>query len=138
MIHSRIPSSVKSFWCAWTVSEFSGFRLGNFTSQDFDTPLHSFCAASSSPQISAILGGHFTGWKLVSAYLRKTSTRLRRTNFRNSPLPKFALRKFPTSESPKRLSDKAREIPHFRSPRSGGVRSAAEGGAEPGLATGRK
>ena len=35
-------------------------NFGNFTSQDFDTFLHSCCADSSSPQISAILVGHFT------------------------------------------------------------------------------
>ena len=35
--------------------------LGNFTSQAFDISLRCFCAYSSSPQISAILFGHFTG-----------------------------------------------------------------------------
>ena len=33
--------------------------LGNFTSLDFDICLRSFCADSSSPQISAILFDHF-------------------------------------------------------------------------------
>ena len=35
--------------------------IGNFRSQDSDMFLFSFCADSSSPQISAILVGHFTG-----------------------------------------------------------------------------
>ena len=34
--------------------------VGNFMSQEFDICLRSFCADSSSPQISAILVGHFT------------------------------------------------------------------------------
>ena len=36
------------------------FVLWSFTSQDSDIFLHSFCADSSSPQISAILVGHLT------------------------------------------------------------------------------
>ena len=47
--------------------------LGNFTIQDFDIILHSFCADSSSPRIFAILVGHFTG---ENGSLRKTSAKL--------------------------------------------------------------
>ena len=51
--------------------------VGNFTSQDFDIFLCCFCADSSSPQISAILVGHFSQRKMtVSRNLRKTSTTL--------------------------------------------------------------
>ena len=34
--------------------------IGNFTSQDVDICLRSFCADSSSPRIPAILAGHLT------------------------------------------------------------------------------
>ena len=50
--------------CSWGEDSPSGFRrlpsLGHFMSQDFGIPLRSFGADSSSPQISAILVGHFT------------------------------------------------------------------------------
>ena len=44
--------------------------MGNFTSQDLDIILHSFCAYWLSPQISAIRVGHFAMKVLVSAILR--------------------------------------------------------------------
>ena len=52
-------------------------RLGNVTSQDLDTCLRSVSADSSSPRISAILVGNFTGKR---DSLRKTFIRLAQTN----------------------------------------------------------
>ena len=59
-------------------------RLGNFTSQDFVIILRSFCANSSSPQISAILVGNFTrdNSPQISAILRKTYTTNAQTNIK--------------------------------------------------------
>ena len=65
--------------------------LGNFTSQDFDIFLRSFCADSSSPQISAILVGHFTG---ESISLRKTSAKHPQTQ--RWQISKFWLAKRPS------------------------------------------
>ena len=50
-------------------------HLGSFTIQDLDICLRSFCADSSSPQISAICVCDFTVEMTVSAILRKISTK---------------------------------------------------------------
>ena len=50
----------------------TGYLLESLTSQDSDILPRSFCAGSSSPQISAILFGHFTGETSVSANLHKS------------------------------------------------------------------
>ena len=57
--------------------------LGSFTSQDFDICPRSFCADSSSPQISAILVGNFT-WANHS--LRNSPP-----NFHNSCADKYQI-----------------------------------------------
>ena len=51
--------------------------VGSFTSQDFEFLLHSFCADSSSPQISAIPFGHLQGKVAVFTNLRDSPQNFR-------------------------------------------------------------
>ena len=60
---------VRANWPSGSASVGLRCPLGNFTSLDFEMFLRCFCADSSSPQISAILVGHFA---MENASLRKS------------------------------------------------------------------
>ena len=69
------------------LQQSQGQALGNFTSQDSDISLRTFCADSSSPQISAIHIGHFTRTNCVLRKSPQFSAKLPQQFRRDMPNP---------------------------------------------------